>query len=520
MLSSEAANAITYVTYALLLVSGLGLGYYCLDNKTFLSDNKSQKGFPLAMNFVASATGCGVITTFSQIGNIAGLHGLIIYCLSCCLPMFLFAFLGPIIRQKCPNGFVLTSWTFQRFGLITQLYLSLFTLLTLFLYMIAELSAIYWAFNSLTGYDGLPVVIVQCVVTTLYTSVGGFKVSFLTDNIQASFVCVLVVVGACAFGAYIELDPSIPKAPLLEANILSWKLLYILPVAIFTNDCFVSGFWLRTFASKTDKDLLIGCSLASFIIFVICFLFGWTGILGVWTGELERNSELGSSSFFILLSTMPKWIVGLMLIFSICISTCAFDTLQSSTVSQISNDIFKNKLKILYVRSFVVVLIVPCCVIALKVADDILQIYLIADLVSASIIPMIMFGLSNRYFWFLTGWEICIGGLSGLFSVFIFGLVYYDGNAELAGKLLIVSGGMYIDDWSTFGAFVVAPVASLVVGFFTLGVRLLISWTYCRVTGKEFTALDKERIISKIQGLLAPNGYFWYLKRFLFVQYF
>ena len=50
-------------------------------------------------------------------------------------------------------------------------------LITLFLYMVAELSALQQIITALTGLDGLPAVIVECVVTTIYTSLGGFKVS-------------------------------------------------------------------------------------------------------------------------------------------------------------------------------------------------------------------------------------------------------------------------------------------------------------------------------------------------------
>lgn len=50
-----------------------------------------------------------------------------------------------------------------------MLYLSFMTLVTLFLYMVAELSAVGQVVNALTGLDGLPVIIVECVVTTIYT---------------------------------------------------------------------------------------------------------------------------------------------------------------------------------------------------------------------------------------------------------------------------------------------------------------------------------------------------------------
>ena len=35
--------------------------------------------------------------------------------------------------------------------------------------MVAELSALQQVINALTGLDGLPVVIVECAVTTIYT---------------------------------------------------------------------------------------------------------------------------------------------------------------------------------------------------------------------------------------------------------------------------------------------------------------------------------------------------------------
>lgn len=83
--------------------------------------------------------------------------------------MLIFGALGPIIRRKCPEGFVLTEWTRQRYGTVTMLYLSFLTLVTLFLYMVAELSALGQVVQTLTGLDPLPVIIVECVITTIYT---------------------------------------------------------------------------------------------------------------------------------------------------------------------------------------------------------------------------------------------------------------------------------------------------------------------------------------------------------------
>jgi Na+/proline symporter len=96
-------------------------------------------------------------------------QGVVVYALSSALPLLIFGYLGPIIRQKCPEGFVLTEWTRQRYGAVAGLFLSVCTLITIFLYMVSELSAMQQIVTALTGLDGLPAIVVECVVTTIYT---------------------------------------------------------------------------------------------------------------------------------------------------------------------------------------------------------------------------------------------------------------------------------------------------------------------------------------------------------------
>jgi len=117
----------------------------------------------------STALGSGILFSYPQLATITGVQGVVVYAISSAAPLMIFAYLGPIIRKKCPEGFVLTEWTRQRYGLITALYLSFLTLVTMFLYMVAELSALQQIMGALTGKDGLPVVIVECAVTTIYT---------------------------------------------------------------------------------------------------------------------------------------------------------------------------------------------------------------------------------------------------------------------------------------------------------------------------------------------------------------
>ncbi|CZR64112.1 uncharacterized protein PAC_14009 [Phialocephala subalpina] len=403
----------------------------------------------------------------------------------------IFAFLGPIIRKKCPEGFVLTEWTRQRYGSVAALFLSFLTLVTMFLYMVAELSALQQIMTALTGMDGLPMVIVECVVTTIYTSLGGFKISFITDNIQGAMVVALIIVATITVGVETKIDKSlIDSSGLTKPTLLGWQLLYILPVAVLTNDFFLSNFWIRTFASKTDKDLWIGVSIAAVVTLIILTLVGATGLIATWSGAFDPNNpdQDGSIAFFYLLEQLPAWTVGIVLVMVVSLSTAAFDSFQSAMVSTASNDLFRNKLNIWWVRGAVVLIIFPVVAIALK-APSILQIYLISDLVSASTIPVLVLGLNDRFYWW-RGFEVVVGGLGGILTVFIFGTIYF-GGALQGAKLILLEQGLYGNDWSAFGAFVAAPFGGLLWGFGALGVRLTYQFFDAKVKGKRFDALDR-----------------------------
>ncbi|OAG38117.1 hypothetical protein AYO21_07707 [Fonsecaea monophora] len=491
--SQQASNAIIYTTYAAFLCA----------NSSFKGPFADFPPNPLTPSLVPEivhtdktvlcgqiALGSGILFTYPQIATIAGVQGLVVYSLSSALPLLVFAYLGPIIRRKCPEGFVLTEWTRQRYGALAALYLSALTLITIFLYMVAELSALQQIINALTGLNGLPVVIVECVVTTIYTSLGGFKVSFITDNIQGAMVVALIIIGCITVGVETHVQKDLmDKSGYLDASLLGWQLMYILPVAILTNDFFLSGFWMRTFAAKTDKDLWVGVSIATVAVAIILTLCGVSGLLAGWSGALGDPPEESSIAFFLLLEQLPAWVVGFVIVMTVALSTAAFDSFQSAMVSTGSNDIFRNKLNLWVLRATVVVIIVPVVVVALK-SPSVLQIYLISDLISASSIPVLVIGLSDRcYAW--RGFEVVVGGLGGIMTVFLFGLVFYKGDVSSAGALLLLEAGLYADDWSAFGAFVAAPVGGLLWALGAFVLRLSVQWCIAKIRGTRFDALDK-----------------------------
>lgn len=326
---------------------------------------------------------------------------------------------------------------------------------------------------------------------TTTPALGGFKISFITDNIQGAMICCLIVIATITIGVKTEIKPElIADSGLLNSSLVGWQLIYILPVAILTNDFFLANYWLRAFASKTDKDLWIGVSVAMVVILIVLTLVGCTGLIAVWSGAISPDED-GSVAFFLLLEQLPNWVVGIVIVMAVCLSTAAFDSLQSAMVSSASNDIFRNRLNIWWIRGAVVLVIFPVVVLALK-APSILQIYLISDLLSAATIPVLMLGLSERFYWW-RGLEVLVGGLGGILTVFIFGTIYY-GDAQLGGELILLEQGLYTGDWGAFGAFVAAPIGGLLWGFGALALRLAVQYIMSRVRGTRFDALDQPAI--------------------------
>lgn len=95
-------------------------------------------------------------------------------------------------------------------------------------------------------------------------------------------------------------------------------------------------------------------------------------------------------------------------------SCAAYDTLQVAIVATLSNDVFRNKINMWWVRIILVVNI-PAVVVATK-GLNILVLFLIADLVSAAILPPILLGLVPRLY-FLNGFDVVVGGLGGAYLI-------------------------------------------------------------------------------------------------------
>ncbi|CAG8551145.1 11705_t:CDS:2 [Funneliformis caledonium] len=539
MLPAAVSNALIYVVLVIFLGIGTFAGYKKTKTKTdYLSSLGTQNAVALAANWFASiprnlfgswkrklrkdwaekvplipdqvnacvgklppkmfffSIGSSILYAYPEVGTMAGLLGVFMYAIGSVVPLFVFAWLGPLIREKSPEGFTLTQFTLERFGRINQIYISLMSMAYMFSYMISELSAVGNIINLLTGLEKYAPVIMIAIITTIYTGYGGLRASLITDHIQGWAIIILVVLSTIGLGTSVKIEKSvIDSSPLLKSNSLGWQLLYIMTVALAFSTLFHEGFWQRTFSSKNNRELRLSAIYGSIMLFPVLVLIGFTGILAAWSGLWpgEENLE-GYLAFFALFKALPDWVSGIILVLTVSMSCAAYDTLISATTAIISNDLFRNRLPLNVIRGLSLVANIPAVVLGLKDLD-VLRVFLIGDLLAAAAMPPILLGLCDQ-FYFINGIDALVGGIGGLFGVFAFGSILY--NSAKMGFELLGLPSLYNNDYSVLGAFVAAPLASIFFTFLSFGVRLGVLWLYAKVKGDifefpKFTDTSKER---------------------------
>ncbi|ORX72162.1 hypothetical protein DL89DRAFT_265792 [Linderina pennispora] len=433
--SGPAANALIYVTLILFLILGIFAGWRSHRNSgLFLKATRSQSKWSLGLNFLAINIGSGIFYSLPEVGTIAGITGVFAYAFGAAAPLFIFAIVGPMFRKHNTRQWSMTAFIMERYGRPMHIVYSVICTLFVGMYMVSELTTIYGVFELLTPLKPLPPMIIICVITTIYTA----------------FRCV---------------HPSkedIERVGLVKPTKMGGELFVILTLAIGFSDMYHQGFWQRTFASRNDSDLRWATLIGFCLVFVVTTLIGMAGPLAAWAGTWSLESGVpGSSAFFTLVSSLAGWVSGLVLVTTVSLSCCAIDTCQTAMFASLY-DLVEQKVNIWVVRATVILLNVPVIFLAMR-APDILQVYLMADLLAAATLMPVLFGLIKRLN-FLHWTDAIVGCFGGIITVGIFGQIYL-GNRHDGWRLLLIEGGLYTTDERVLGAFCLAPVGSVVFTF-------------------------------------------------------
>ena len=192
----------TNVAYGLMIAT-LGIFGYIAYQATndeeigadeYLSARGSQDWLRIGLSLFASGMGVWVLLTPSEVAYYGGFWDVMGYAASAATPFLLLAYVGPMIRERLPQGVTLADYAKHRLGRPMQVYVGVISILYMFTFLFAEFTAIGKAMEHLAGMDPLMPMIFVGLVTAAYTAYGGLPASLATDRIQAWAIVLFVTV--------------------------------------------------------------------------------------------------------------------------------------------------------------------------------------------------------------------------------------------------------------------------------------------------------------------------------------
>ena len=399
-----------------------------LDQDAYLSARGTQSWLRIGRSLFASGMGIWILFGPSEVGYYGGFWDVVGYALSSATPFLLLAYVGPLIRQRLPDGVTLADYVRMRIGRPMQIYVGLISVAYMFTFLFAEFTAIGKAMEILGNMDPLVPMLAVATVTAAYTAYGGLPASLRTDRWQAWVVIWLIVVlMLILFGGDLSSLISDAKAYNPEDDWSIGSMSYMdsftsglaLVIAITAAEMFSQGNWQRAWASEDDESLKKGALLAAGLVLPLVFVMGVLGTVVAGQGAVADPS----AAFFELIKDAHILLIAAFIVLGIALVCSSVDTLQNAVVASISRDLADGNMDLKQARIATLAMI-PVAIYLASTMDalSVFEIFLVADLLAtATVLPV-----------FLTLWDridsraSLAGAMCGLGAVVMYGVVTAD----------------------------------------------------------------------------------------------
>ncbi len=419
-----------YIAYLLLIgtLSFFGyVGYTAanreMDSDTYLSARGTQNWVRIGLSLFASGMGIWILFGPSEVGYYGGFWDVVGYALSASTPFLLLAYVGPMIRQRLPNGVTLADYVRMRIGRPMQIYVGLISVAYMFTFLFAEFTAIGKAMETLVGMNPLIPMIAVAVVTASYTAYGGLPASLQTDRWQAWVIIWLVIaLLLILFGADLGSLISDAKSynPEDEWSIGSMSYMdsfasgLALVVAITSAEMFSQGNWQRAWASEDNEALKKGSLLAAGMVLPLVFVMGVLGTVVAGQGAVGDPS----AAFFYLIDDAGILLISAFIVLGVALVCSSADTLQNAVVASISRDLSDGKMELSHARMATIAMI-PIAIYLAHTMDalSVFGIFLFADLLATATVLPVLLTLWDK----IDSRASLAGTICGLLAVVVYG---------------------------------------------------------------------------------------------------
>jgi solute:Na+ symporter, SSS family len=374
----------------------------------YLVARGSQGPGVLGLSFLASGLGAWILFAPPELGVLLGFDAVVGYALAAAAPFVVLAYVGPRIRRLVPSGSGLTEFVRVRFGPAAGTVIALVSLLYMGVFVAAELVAVGGLVELIGGVPAEVTVLAVVIATLIYTTYGGLRASLRTDRWQSWLVVVLLGVAATAAVTSVD-DAGGRRARQRPAGRRPGRGIHRADPDHRPDggEPLHHGYWQRVWAARDDAALRRGALLGAAITVPVMLVAGGLGVLAASTGVVE----VPALAVFSLAGQLPTWLIAGVLVLGIALVASSVDTLENGLAALLVTE--RPTLGLRGARVLTVLVVAPAVGVSL-VADSVLQLFLIADLLCAALIAPALLGLWRR----TTTAGVVAGALGGLAGAF------------------------------------------------------------------------------------------------------
>jgi len=366
----------------------------------YLVANRNVGTLSLTTSLVASALGTWILFGPASAATWGGIGAVIGYSLGTAFPLFILIYLGKKFRNLFPKGKTLIEVVRLKFGKKLFKLILFLTIFYMFIFLIAELTAVSILVNYISGTPLWITALIVILSSLTYTLYGGLRASIFTDNIQFFVILILLLfsffylINANDFSFnFIKENKSI----LLSSNYLpNFTAGLTFFIAVAATNLFHQGNWQRVYAAKNYNVLKKSLIISFLIIIPIVFFMGFSGLVAV----SANNNVIPDLAFFsLILKEQSLAISVIIIILAISLTISSLDTL----INAISSLVIVDGKKILNIKNdylklsnqFIIFLSLVAFIIASK-GLSILYLFLLADLLCCSAVLTIFYGFYDK----------------------------------------------------------------------------------------------------------------------------
>ncbi len=395
-------NIILIISLFVVCLGFMSFGYYVsrgkISQSAFLVSDRNVNVFGLTFSLTASCFGIWILIGPAEASTWGGVGAVIGYAAGQSFVFLYFSKIGEKIRKILPNATSLTEVIEKRYDQKVLKLILILTILYLYVYFCAEVTAISKVVNLILGTPLWLTAALTIVSTLVYSLKGGLKISIITDKFQFWIIIIFLFIIFIILNQKIDfLSPSLitSKSSNLSIGFGGFTAGLTFFIAVFSTNLFDQGIWQRVYASKNIQVLKKGFTAAFYIVFITILLLGIVGIFASLNGKVKDPSTI----IFSLLVNKEYLLLNLViLVLSLTLVLSSLDTLIASISSLFvihSNEFIKKK----NINNFYIVGGVILAGSAFYISSkgmSVLYLFLLADLLCCAAAIPIFYGFYNK----------------------------------------------------------------------------------------------------------------------------